>query len=85
MVSLSKTFLKCLLVIMCLAWHGGVLTPVESQDYLAKCGETCDGFAWVMCVEECRCVHYKMSDFGICMSADYNGTYLPEINIMQKK
>ncbi|KAL1438217.1 hypothetical protein MTO96_048298 [Rhipicephalus appendiculatus] len=79
MASLSTSLLTSLLVVVCLAWHGGVLTSA-GPEHLAECGRTCGGYAKQMCVKECRCIYYRLSDFGICLSAEYNETYLPEMN-----
>ncbi|KAL1438221.1 hypothetical protein MTO96_048302 [Rhipicephalus appendiculatus] len=77
MTSPSMSILHCLLVVVLLAENGGVLTPVNSQP-MAKCGETCGGFAGRTCVADCHCVYYPAT-FGKCLPHGMNESYLPPL------
>ncbi|KAH6936887.1 hypothetical protein HPB50_024050 [Hyalomma asiaticum] len=71
---------RCLLMVVLLSGHGGVLTSVNSQA-LAECGNTCGGYVGRKCVKECHCVFYRGSDYGICRAVGLNETYLPEMRV----
>lgn len=69
------SMLRCLLMVILLLGHVGVLTLVNSQP-VAKCGETCGGFAGRTCVTECHCVYYPAT-IGMCLPYGMNESYLP--------
>ncbi|KAL1438228.1 hypothetical protein MTO96_048309 [Rhipicephalus appendiculatus] len=77
MASPSMSIMRCLLMVVLLAVHGGIMTPVNSQP-VAECGERCGGFVMRMCVEECHCVFYP-GDWGLCLAHGMNESNLPPL------
>ncbi|KAH6936893.1 hypothetical protein HPB50_024056 [Hyalomma asiaticum] len=66
---------RCLLMVVLLAWNSGVPTSVNSQP-ISACGKMCGGFSGSVCVEECHCVYYP-GDYGLCLPHWMNETDLP--------
>ncbi|KAL1438219.1 hypothetical protein MTO96_048300 [Rhipicephalus appendiculatus] len=78
MASPFTSMVHCLLTVVLLAGHGGVLTPPVSSQPVVECGEMCGGYAGTRCVPECHCVYYP-GDLGMCLPHGMNESDLPPL------